>query len=241
MEKEILLIEMWPNRIGKTIIDLIGKMHIPYKVKKPYSGECIPDEYYKGIIISPGEPNICELDKYPFLNNVISFTRHAISKNIPILGICLGHEILAYAAGGEVSRADGLKAGFIEISHNSNWIFNKIYNPLTVFQYHFNEVVRLPGCAEILAESEGCRIQAFKIKDKPCFGIQFHPEISLQKSIGILIKRKEFLELKRIDTTEAINLGQKKYNEDQAKAIIINYLDRAVLKNDSNVKIKAYG
>ncbi len=238
MKEGILLIEMWANRLGNTILELVEKLRLPYEVRKPYAGENIPCEPYKGVIISPGVPDICEIEKYPFLKQVISFTQYAIEKDVPILGICLGHQILACAVGGKVCRANELEVGFIKISHNSRWIFDMVDNPVTVFQYHFNEVVRLPENTEILAENKNCKTQAFKIKDKPCFGVQFHPEIGLQKGIGILMKRKEFLELRRMDVAEAINSGQKTYNENQARCVMINYLNRVVMKNSGNVKIK---
>ena len=98
--------------------------------------------------------------------------------NIPILGICYGHQLLAYLLGGEVKRGVGeYGRTFIRII-SKNSIFEGLENREVVWMNHVDYVSRPPENAEILAISEETGyIAAFKIRDKPIYGLQFHPEV----------------------------------------------------------------
>lgn len=126
----------------------------------------------KAIVISPGpgkpeEAGICL--------EVIE----KLSKDIPTLGICLGHQSIAQAFGGKVVSAKHLMHGKISfISHQSKGIFKGLTNPLKVTRYHSLVVERnsLPSALEITAETDDGTVMAIRHKKFPIEGIQFHPE-----------------------------------------------------------------
>ncbi len=98
---------------------------------------------------------------------------------LPILGVCLGHQSLAVAFGGEVIRAQRLMHGKTSmIRHDGKTIFRELPNPFEATRYHSLIVNRanLPACLEISAESEEGDIMGLRHRTWAIEGVQFHPE-----------------------------------------------------------------
>ena len=101
--------------------------------------------------------------------------------NKPILGVCLGHQSIAYAFGGEVIRAKNLmhgKTSQIEIT-KENILFNKLPNSFRVTRYHSLVVNKENLPKNLIPTSyslDDNEIMSLQVKDKPVFGVQFHPE-----------------------------------------------------------------
>lgn len=98
---------------------------------------------------------------------------------IPILGVCLGHQSLGQAFGGEVIRAERLMHGKTSlIHHDGKSVFAGLPNPFTATRYHSLIVKRetLPDCLEITAWTEEGEIMGLRHKEYPIEGVQFHPE-----------------------------------------------------------------
>jgi para-aminobenzoate synthetase component II len=124
------------------------------------------------IIISPG----------PCTPNEAGISLEAIkyfAGKIPILGVCLGHQAIGQAFGGEIIKAKNPMHGMSsEIQHLSTGIFKGLSTPLRVGRYHSLVVAKenLPECLEITAHSSEGEIMALQHKSFPVFGVQFHPE-----------------------------------------------------------------
>lgn len=98
---------------------------------------------------------------------------------LPILGVCLGHQSMAVAFGGEVIRAQRLMHGKTSmIRHDGKTIFRELPNPFEATRYHSLIVNRanLPACLEISAESEEGEIMGLRHRTLAIEGVQFHPE-----------------------------------------------------------------
>ncbi|CAM3962986.1 aminodeoxychorismate/anthranilate synthase component II [Cohnella lubricantis] len=98
---------------------------------------------------------------------------------IPILGVCLGHQSIGQAFGGDVVRADELMHGKTsEITHDGKTVFAGIPSPFTATRYHSLVVKRdtLPDCLEISAETADGQIMGLRHKEYVVEGVQFHPE-----------------------------------------------------------------
>lgn len=124
------------------------------------------------ILISPGpcSPNEAGIS--------LSLIEHFKGK-VPILGVCLGHQSIGQAFGGEVVRADKLMHGKTSpILHDSKSIFEGMESPFTATRYHSLIVRRetLPDCLEISAETAEGEIMALRHKEYAIEGVQFHPE-----------------------------------------------------------------
>ncbi|MBB6733346.1 aminodeoxychorismate/anthranilate synthase component II [Cohnella zeiphila] len=110
---------------------------------------------------------------------------------IPILGVCLGHQSIGQAFGGDVVRADELMHGKTsDIFHDGKTIFAGLENPFTATRYHSLIVKRetLPDCLEVSAETEGGVIMGLRHKEYVVEGVQFHPE-SIMTGSGMTILR----------------------------------------------------
>lgn len=124
------------------------------------------------IVISPGP---CT----PMEAGVSVQTIKHFGGKIPLLGVCLGHQCLAAAFGGEVVRAERLMHGKTsKIRHDGKTIFQGLPNPFDATRYHSLIVKRdtLPGCFEISAETAEGEIMGLRHRILGIEGVQFHPE-----------------------------------------------------------------
>jgi anthranilate synthase component 2 len=135
------------------------------------------------IVISPGP---CTPNEAGISLDVV----RQFSGKIPILGICLGHQSIGQAFGGNVVRADKVMHGKVsDIYHNNSGVFRNLSNPFPATRYHSLVVARdsLPDCLEITAwtERDGLphEIMGFRHKDLAVEGVQFHPE-SIMTRVG---------------------------------------------------------
>jgi len=123
----------------------------------------------KGIILSGG-PDISKGD------NCINI---ALNSKLPILGICLGHQIIAKAYGGKIGKAESEEYASCKVKIlKENEIFKGLPNEITVWASHKDEVIEAPNNFEVLASSDICLVESMKHKEKPIYGVQFHPEVS---------------------------------------------------------------
>ena len=124
------------------------------------------------IVISPGPCTPTEAGVS------VETIRH-FGGSLPLLGVCLGHQSLAVAFGGEVVRAERLMHGKTsKIQHDGKTIFHQLPNPFEATRYHSLIVKRetLPSCFEISAETAEGEIMGLRHRSLGIEGVQFHPE-----------------------------------------------------------------
>ena len=129
----------------------------------------------KGIILSPGPKHPGD---FTFAKKIVQ----SFGNCIPILDVCLGHQMIADAFGAEVEKAPRPIHGKLSnIHHTGNLLFQDIPSPFQVTRYHSLVVceTEFPKELEIDARSEDGMIMGIHHKEKPIFGIQFHPEAVL--------------------------------------------------------------
>lgn len=115
---------------------------------------------------------------------------------LPLMGVCLGHQSIGQAFGGDVVHAKEIMHGKTSpIKHTNKGVFKEIENPLTVTRYHSLVVDRktLPDCLEVTAWTDDEEIMGFRHKHYPIEGVQFHPESILTEHGHALLKN--FLEV----------------------------------------------
>lgn len=115
---------------------------------------------------------------------------------LPVFGVCLGHQSIGHAFGGQVVRADRLMHGKTSaIHHNDTSVFAGMPQPFEATRYHslIVDCETLPDCLEITAWTEEGEIMGLQHKDLPVFGVQFHPESVLTE--GGMHMMRTFLEM----------------------------------------------
>jgi anthranilate synthase/aminodeoxychorismate synthase-like glutamine amidotransferase len=125
------------------------------------------------ILLSPGpctpnEAGVC-----------LSVVALAIKHDIPLLGVCLGHQAIAQAMGGEIIRTKPMHGKVDKIRHNNNSImFDNIPHEFSATRYHSLSVKKssLPTSLKVTASNKDDIIMALEHKQKPIYGLQFHPE-----------------------------------------------------------------
>lgn len=103
---------------------------------------------------------------------------------LPILGVCLGHQAIAQAFGATIVRAENVMHGKTSaISHNNTGVFNGLNNPLTVTRYHSLVIdpATLPACFEVTAWTDKQEIMGIRHREWDLEGVQFHPESILSE------------------------------------------------------------
>lgn len=116
---------------------------------------------------------------------------HAFAGRIPLLGVCLGHQAIGMAYGGEVVRAEALMHGKTsQIHHESQGVFEGLPNPFQATRYH-SLVIKpesMPDSLEVTASTEDGVIMGVRHREVPVEGVQFHPE-SIMTPDGMTLLR----------------------------------------------------
>jgi anthranilate synthase/aminodeoxychorismate synthase-like glutamine amidotransferase len=136
-----------------------------------FDPEALLEQEPEAIVISPGPGTPSRAGK------IVELIRAAGS--VPLLGVCLGHQAIGEAYGARVVRDRVPVHGKVsEVRHQSSGLFEGCPLPMKTARYHSLIVERssLPGCFEIEAETDDGVIMAMRHRDRPVFGIQFHPE-----------------------------------------------------------------
>lgn len=167
-----------PHLVGRWLEELGFEVH----VLLAYAGAVIPTEVpakIAALLPLGGHMGATDDQQFPWLANERALLTDAISRDIPIFAICLGTQLLAVAGGGRVARAEVGEVGIYRItcSDESDPIFN-FEGDLPVAQWHEDCVVELPVGATLLASSELCENQVYRIGTRS-YGLQCHPEIDL--------------------------------------------------------------
>lgn len=168
------------------IVQYLGELGADIQVVR--NDEITVDEILKRkpthILISPGP---CS----PKEAGISVETIKELAGKIPILGVCLGHQSIGYAFGGDIIRAKKLMHGKTsEIRHDGKGVFKGMPNPFRATRYHSLVIKKetLPDCLEVTAQSEDGEIMGVRHKTLPVEGVQFHPESILTESGKLLLK-----------------------------------------------------
>ncbi len=139
-------------------------------VQNSISVDDVVEEHPAGIVIGGG-PHINEIGNS-------SIIIEEFFKELPILGICLGHQLIARLFGGKVRTADVGEYANCEITvDEEDEILKGIGPSLNAWVSHKDEVSKMPGDFLRLAHSENCEVEAMAHKNFPLYGVQFHPEV----------------------------------------------------------------
>ncbi len=144
----------------------------------------------RGIILSGGPLNVYQIDKY-------SFDKKILELNIPILGICFGHQILSKLNGGRVRQSKYREFGLANIFKKRDSLLTKnfygIKKTKEVWMSHADQVSKLPKNFQVIASSTNSKYAIVENKLKKYYGVQFHPEVTHTENGKKLISNFVFL------------------------------------------------
>ncbi len=177
------------GRLGASLADRGQR----FEIRQIFAGDQIPTvesvNDYDGIIVLGGTMNVDQTTEHPWINDELALIRAAHEAEMPIVGLCLGCQLVAKALGGEVgpikkdpeTNPAGLEIGWHEIKMAFPGTVETIYAglPWRQMQFHWHgcEVKKLPPGGMPLAGSKTCNIQAFKVGLRT-FGFQYHFEVT---------------------------------------------------------------
>lgn len=173
-----------------TIEDFLKRENIPFSIVELSTGEIPPPlEGVDTLVVMGGPMGVYEMDKYPYLMIGSRIIREAINRDLRVLGICLGAQIIAYCLGAEVFRSPEEEIGWRSIELTGDGLKDPLIRKLAihpqvgdfwrkfgVFQWH-GDTFDLPFDTLLLARSELYKHQAFRYKDN-VYGFQFHIEVT---------------------------------------------------------------
>lgn len=212
------------------IIQWAEDRNISLNVVSMYKRQPLPDPAYgDGIIFLGGPMNVYDNHRYSWLNREKKFLNSAIAYKKPIVGICLGAQMLANALGGRVFENEKKEIGWFPVRFSNTMsqfdFMEREEKELVAFHWH-QETFDLPMKSDLLAESDACKNQAFIAND--CWlGLQFHLETTRQNLQEMIRNGKDQLddgENEFVQTEEELlNVSDETY--DKMHALLYKMLD----------------
>ena len=182
MEKQILIIKQVEQEGPGLIEDIFVESGWSIKTVELSQGEKLPSGFDEtgALVLLGGPMNVYEEKKYPFLKEEESLIRKALVEEIPVLGICLGAQLLAKTCGAQVKKAPQKEIGWYKVEKTDDGkkdvLFNTGADRIQVFQWH-EDTFDVPEGAVLLAEGKDCKNQAFRVGQN-AYGLQFHIEVT---------------------------------------------------------------
>lgn len=164
-----------PGRILANLEDL-GLETLTLNVAETKKPDLPNFDEISGVVIMGGPMGALDYNKYPGLKAEAKLAKAATSVGKPVLGICLGHQILATALGGKLSSSDTPEIGIGPIKRvDRHDCFSMYEKQMDVLHWH-GDIVTLPEGAQLLAKSPSTKVQAFRFGS--ALGLQFHLEVT---------------------------------------------------------------
>ncbi len=206
-----------------------------YRIVELHRGDALPEtstDTIGGVIVLGGPMNVDETDRYPFLSEERVWIKDVLAAGIPIMGVCLGAQLMARSAGAPVVANEEKEIGFdaIELTDEGirDPIFSGVPNRFDVFHWH-GDRFELPAASTLLSRSAQCRHQALRLHPS-AYGFQFHLEITEDMIDRWTSNAAEELKSARTSRETILADSREKLASVHAAArkIFSNYFDRIV-------------
>lgn len=214
-----------------TLGEYLQEHHEPYTIVELGAGEELPQDIssYKAIVVLGGPMNVDEENVYPFLRKENEFIQRVLKAEIPYLGICLGSQLLAKAAGAAVVKSPVKEIGWYTVkltdAGKCDPLFEGFNEEDPIYHWH-GDMFQIPSNGQLLATASGCPHQALKV-GKNAYGIQFHIEVT-DKSIKEWCDEYAQNDLPgRREHIEVMRKGYEEYKirfNQQAKVLYHNFI-----------------
>ena len=174
-----MVIQHEPGEGPGTLAPLLAEA----RLVRTFAGEAVPAEA-EALVVLGGGMGVSDQERLPHLRDEVRLLRRCVESGAPVLGICLGSQLLAAALGGSVAKAPAKEIGFYRVrlaeAARDDALFSGAPEDFVAFHWH-GDAFTLPAGAEALAGSTMTPLQAFRF-GKSAWGVQFH----LETDLGVL-------------------------------------------------------
>jgi GMP synthase-like glutamine amidotransferase len=163
------------------------------QVTRWFAGEAAPAlDAYDALIVMGGPMNVDEFDQHPWLRDERAAVRSAIDAGKPVLGICLGAQLIAVSLGALVTRNAHLEIGWFDVFRSATApqasLLSGFPERFAAFHWH-GDTFAIPAGAQLLLSSEACAHQAFQLGSR-VLGLQFHLEVTAANARDMYVGEK---------------------------------------------------
>jgi GMP synthase (glutamine-hydrolysing) len=188
-------------------------------------GEVVPDlRTYDAVILAGGEFRPDEFQE-PIFQDERPRILEALEADVPILGICLGHQLIAYWLGGTVESSHW-ETGWLPVTvteaGRDDLLLAGLGDTFYGFLWHGDQITRLPEDAILLASSERCPVQVYRLRNRRVWGLQFNPQYDPVVAESV-IRGSSSLPKQGYDIDELVAIGYREY-KDLAGKLFANFL-----------------
>jgi GMP synthase (glutamine-hydrolysing) len=181
---KIWVLQHHPSENLGAIADALEEAALAWQYVRVFDGQAIPQEMKGagGLIVMGGPETVYQLDRYPYLRDEMHLIENALKENRPILGVCLGSQLLAATLGANVRRGERKEIGWYTVRLAEGASEDRLMHGLPtefVAAHWHGDVFDLPGGAVALASSEQTPIQAYRYGEK-AYGLLFHAEMTAE-------------------------------------------------------------
>lgn len=202
----IVVFQHHPIEVPACLGDTLRDAGCRLKVVELYNGQPTPPDLddVDGVVSMGGPMNVDQTDAYPWLTDEMQFISKAHAAGLPVVGVCLGAQLIAAALGGEVAAMPQAEIGWGEVKlqfpGQTEFLLAGVPWNTTQLHLHGCEITKLPAGGQILASSKACKVQAFRVGNTT-FGFQYHFEWDRQTLDTILDDKDvaEFLQKNSVD------------------------------------------
>jgi GMP synthase (glutamine-hydrolysing) len=205
--RDVLVFQHHPNETIGIIAESLAKRNLSPKVICPFKNDKVPSDLGSAaaLIVMGGPMGVYEAEKYPYLLQEMQLIKQAIQKEKPVLGICLGSQLLASALGAEIKPGPRKEIGwqpvYLKGLAEDDAVFRGVPDSFIGFHWH-GDIFDLPKGALPLAASGTTDIQAFRY-GRNAYGVLFHLEVTETILEGMT---KSFTEELREENISAVEM-----------------------------------
>jgi GMP synthase-like glutamine amidotransferase len=195
--KRVLFIQHGDTDKPALLGEVLEGLGIPYDVVHPYLDQSVPANLgdYSGLAIGGGAQGVYEQDQYPYLTQECQLVREAMAAERPVIGLCLGGQLMAAALGAEVRKSGRKEIGFFEVTLDPLAQYDPVWSgmPQTFVTTHWHgDVFDVPPGGMKMGSSAMTPNQLFRYGHS-MYGMQFHLEMTPEVLEEMIVDSHDYL------------------------------------------------